>query len=506
MGILTLSRPSYSGMLLYTDNGRCSWVGRDDFSVCKGQYAQNKAVAVVPGILESWEQPDPTSYVFKVRKGVLWPAIPPLARPDREVTAEDIVWFLETTKDQGILKGNFSLVKSFQAIDRHTLKITMTAPNADFLKNMAHTSMGIFPKECHAEKDCLGTKLISPGPFLMKESIPREKVIFERNPEFHLKGLPYTDRLTALHITDASVQKSAFVTSKLDSFIAQRDAEADNLLKQIPGSQLHAQGGIGGVTITWRIQLKGPLADVRVRRAMAMTMDHPTMWEASNDGFNVFTPLISRDYFGAEFYMTVDQAGDSYQYNPEAAKKLLAEAGYASGFKVPVFFSSFGGLYYDQMLFLQSQWKRHLGVDLEIKVIDSASLLNSFYAGTWEGFYNQGACWIRGCWGTADDAFQQFIKGSPQNVQKIDDPFIEDIYLKQRGEMDPAKRVKLLWEFDQYELTKLYQLRIGVATGRVIMQPWEMNGASHETMWFVALNGPTWQGMHDTSKYPGGKK
>ncbi|MBM3945773.1 MAG: ABC transporter substrate-binding protein [SAR202 cluster bacterium] len=507
LSIPALNRPSTSGMLLYTDMGRCSWVGRDDFSVCKGEQARNKAIVVVPGILQKWEQPDPVTYVFTVRKGVLWPAAPPMARVNRELTADDVVFFLDVTRRDGIVKSNFTLVKTIDAPDRYTVRITLAEPNADFLKNMAHTSMGIFSRECYEEKGCMDEiKTKSPGPFLVTDYQPRIRLALDKNPEFYLKGLPYLDKLTVLSVPDVSTQKAAFLTGKNDFFSGSRLSETEDLLRRVPGAQVHAQGGTGGVTVTLRPQIKGPLGDVRVRRAMSMTMDHPSLWEASIDGFSLFVPLISRDYFGEEFYMTLQQAGEFYQFNPERAKALVTEAGYPQGFATSLLITSSSGRFYDESLFLQSQWKRHLGVDVSIKVVDGVTFNNQFYAGSWEGLVHHGTSWIRSAWGTADDAFAQFIKGSPQNVQGLDDRFLNEIYPRQRAELDPAKRVKLLWEADQYELTQTYQLRIGVASTFTFMQPWELNGASHETNWFTSgPAGVTWMAMHDTSKYPSGR-
>jgi peptide/nickel transport system substrate-binding protein len=510
LDLLVLNRPSHAGMLLYTDMGRCSWVGRQDFSACKGEQAHNKALLIVPGIFQRWDQPDPTTYVFTVRKGVLWPAVPGvMTRTDREVTAQDIAFFLDVTRREGILKTNFLLVKAIEASDRYTVKVTMLEPHSDFIRHMAHTSMGIFPKECYEHPTCLKAGFfhsVSPGPFLLKEAETRVKLIFDKNPEFHLKGLPYVDRLSVINVTDPAALSAAFRSGQNDNISSVNLTEAEKLLRELPGTQLHAQGGIGGVTITLRPLLKGPLADVRVRRAMAMTIDHPTLWEVGNGGFTVLTPLISRDYFGEEFYMTLEQAGEWYQFNPERAKKLMAEAGYPNGFATQYVTTSTSGQHYDFGLHLQAQWKKYLGIDLKVLPVDFTSYNNQFYGGAWEGLIGTGACWIRSCWGIADDAFAQFLKGSPQNVQKLADPIIEEMYLKQRRELDPAKRVKLLWEFDQYEATQLYQIRLGVASILGMMQPWEMNGASHETAWFIALNGPTWLAMHDTSKYPGGKR
>jgi hypothetical protein len=186
---------------------------------------------------------------------------------------------------------------------------------------------------------------------------------------------------------------------------------------------------------------------------------------------------------------------------------LLAEAGYPDGFKTKLTITStLVGYQANQALWMQSQWKKYLNIDLDLPTVDAATNTTLFLEGSWEGFYNAQCCWIPSCWGTADDCFAQFVQGSPQNVQKIRDEKIEEFHRKQRGELDPAKRVKILWEFDEYERSQVYQLRTGFCSFITIMQPWEMNGANHDTMYFTAFNGPTWLGMHDANKYPSGRR
>ena len=100
--VLSTSHGGYMGLFFYLDMGRCSYVGRDaDFSICKGQRSEPEDMVIVPGIFQKWEQPDPATYIFQVRKGVLWPATPPMARSNREVTAEDIAFYMNVVRKEG---------------------------------------------------------------------------------------------------------------------------------------------------------------------------------------------------------------------------------------------------------------------------------------------------------------------------------------------------------------------------------------------------------------------
>lgn len=501
--LLFLSRPTTSGMLLLLDMGRCSLVGRTDYSRCNGQVGKNNTTAIIPGLFERWEQPDPMTYVFTLRKGVLWPAAGPMKRSDREVTSEDIVWFMEYVRTKNILRDNLVLVDSIQAPDRYTVRVRMKQPHADFLLNIAHTSMGVFPKECisvEGKFECLSTNWVSPGPFRLKTDELRVRGVWEKNPEFYLKGLPYFDRVVASALNDPASQKAAWLTGQLDTYITASVTEMRDLSKRIAGSQVEAQVTNGGLNAL-RFNFTGPLSDARVRRALAMTIDHPGMWQTARDGFDYFPPLVPKNYFGENFFMYLDLAGENYQLNPTRAKQLLQEAGFGGGFTVTLNTSQSSGPGYDMFLWIQSQWKRQLNVDLKINTLDRTTLAASFNEGKWDGLIAVSG-WNLTFWPDADTPFLQMIKGSRQNIEKIDDPKINDLFVRQRSELNPAKRTALLWEYESYEVTQIYALRLGSIAQFMIHQPFEMNGASHTVAYYVVFNGPTWLGMHDLAKAP----
>ena len=500
--VQSLGRPSYAGMLLLIDMGLCSMVGRDqDFSTCKGEYGRWGEIKIIPGIFQQWQQTDPVTYVFNLRKGVLWPAIAPMNRMDREVTADDIVWFLDITKREGTLGDNFGSVQAFEAVDRYTVRLKLTEPDAELLRNMAHTSMGIFPKECYEEKGCLGEKQITPGPFLLTENILRQRATLEKNPEFHLKGLPYVDRAVMVSITDPGAMKSAFITGQLDAlYLASTASENESILRQLPDATLHSVGILAGAQ-AFMPQLKGPFADLRVRRALAMAMDLPSAWQA-REGFTTFPTLVSRDFFGADFYMTLDQASDWYQFSPQRAKQLLAEAGYPNGFSTSLTVAFSSGALYDMVLIVQGNWKQHLNVDMQIKVVDATAWSSALYGKSWaEMIYMRPH--NLGYWGGANVGVVRHVTGSKVNLQNMSDPVIDEIYRKQKGELDPAKRATLLWQFEQREMDQLYVFRLEMLFGLALKRGWELNGMSHEVAYFTGItNGPGWLSMVDPSRQP----
>ncbi|MBM3946100.1 MAG: ABC transporter substrate-binding protein [SAR202 cluster bacterium] len=486
------------GRLLYFDQGLCSWVGRDgDFSTCKGQYAVNDAVLIVPGIFQRWEQPDPVTYIFHVRKGVLWPVVPPMARTDREVTAEDVKWYIDIQQREGVYKDSFVDVKSTEATDRYTLKVNMLAPLPDFLRSIAQSGIGLFPKECYDEKGCLGQKLITPGPWLVKEYTARQKLVYEKNPEFFFKGLPYVDRWVILQITDPASQKTAFITGQVTNYRSYQRDEALSVGARVPGYKIHLQYNAAG-PIGFRAKLDGPFADVRVRRALMMALDLRGLWELASSGNGVVPTEFGRDLFGfgKSFYFTLDNATEWYQYNPERAKRLLAEAGYPNGFTTKMATSSASGVLYEFILGVQGEWKKNLNIEMPIQAVDAIAFRNLLTEKKWEGMhFSAGA----GAWTDGNTGFLTLLKGSPFNYQDIDDPVINDLYLKARRELDPDKRAALIWQAEQHEMNQIYWFRLDQHFPYDLMQPWEMNGASHAWDFYYSL-GVVWLTMLDPDK------
>src|SRR5262247_1629353 len=98
-------------------------------------------------LAESWSQPDETTYVFKLRKGVRWHPKPPVN--GRELTAEDVVFTFQRalTIAGNPTRATFEEIDKVDALDRHTVRITLKAPYAWFLDAVAHTTAPIVARE-----------------------------------------------------------------------------------------------------------------------------------------------------------------------------------------------------------------------------------------------------------------------------------------------------------------------------------------------------------------------
>jgi ABC-type transport system substrate-binding protein len=94
----------------------------------------------------------------------------------------------------------------------------------------------------------------------------------------------------------------------------------------------------------------------------------------------------------------------------------------------------------------------------------------------------------------------QEVSWSPMNFNKVNDAKIDELYIKQRRELDPVKRRELHWEYQRYTWTQFYSIPWGGFPVVEVMQPWELNANSHTYASLGATNGATWTHMFDLAK------
>src|SRR5499426_2328629 len=163
-------------------------------SYCMSRLVKVKAgPSVVPGtqplegdLAESWTQPNDTTYVFKLRKGVRWHPKPPVN--GRELTAEDVKYTYERFLS---LKTNpnrpaLEQVDKIDVIDPHTVRFVLKEPFAWFLENLASTSMWIIPKESVEKFGDLKKpeSIVGTGPWMLERYEPGTRLTYTRNPNY----------------------------------------------------------------------------------------------------------------------------------------------------------------------------------------------------------------------------------------------------------------------------------------------------------------------------------
>ncbi|MDN8614828.1 ABC transporter substrate-binding protein [Variovorax ginsengisoli] len=300
---------------------------------------------VVPGLAESWTiSPDGTEYTFKLRQGVKWHNTAKSFKPTRDFNADDVIFMMERQWKENdpyfkVTSPNHSyfndmgmpkLLKSIDRIDDHTVKFVLNKPEAPFLANLAMPYAGIQSKEYaiamlkagtpeKIDQDPIGT-----GPFYLVQYQKDAIVRFKAFPQYW-GGKAKIDDLIFAITPDASVRWAKLQKGECHVMPYPNPADLDAIRKD-PNVQVLEQAGLNVGYLAYNTQKK-PFDDVRVRKALNMAINK----KAIIDGVYLTTGVAAKNPIPPTMWSYNDAIKDD-PYDPEAAKKLLAQAGYPDGF------------------------------------------------------------------------------------------------------------------------------------------------------------------------------
>ena len=205
---------------------------------------------VEPDLAERWEEPDDTTYVFYLRRGVKWHNKPPVN--GRELVAEDVKFTFDRFLSE---KGNPSRyfldsVDRVEVVDRYTVKFVLHEPFVWLLDMLASaTSMWIIAPEVAQQYGDLKKveTAIGTGPFILERYEPNVKTVFRRNPDYFVPGLPYVDGVEWLVVEDESTGLAMYRTGQIDAGPGLqwdvRQADLDSLKQSHPTAALPRYAG-----------------------------------------------------------------------------------------------------------------------------------------------------------------------------------------------------------------------------------------------------------------------
>ncbi|MCC7327728.1 MAG: ABC transporter substrate-binding protein [Burkholderiales bacterium] len=299
---------------------------------------------VVPGLAESWDiSPDGTVYTFKLRRGVKWHN-QRAWKPTRDFNADDMIFMLERQgrEDNPYFKvtssnhsyyndmGMGKLIKSIQKVDDYTVRITLNKPEAPFLSNLAMEYAGVQSKEYADAMLKAGTpekidqEPIGTGPFYLVQYQKDALVRYKAFPQFW-GGKAKIDDLVFAITPDASVRWAKLQKGECHVMPYPNPADLDAIRKD-PNVTVLEQPGLNIGYLAYNTTKK-PFDDVRVRKAINMAINK----KAIIDGVYLTTGVAAKNPIPPTQWSYNDAIKDD-PYDPAAAKKLLAEAGYPNGF------------------------------------------------------------------------------------------------------------------------------------------------------------------------------
>jgi peptide/nickel transport system substrate-binding protein len=416
---------------------------------------------IEPDLAESWSQPSDTTYLFKLRRGVRWHPKPPVN--GRELTAEDVKYtyerfLLPANPNRGLLEQ----VDKIEAVDKHTVKFTLKEPFAWFLDALASTSTWIIAKEAVEQfgdlkkpESCIGT-----GPWMLERYEPSVRLIWVRNPNYFIPGLPYVDGVDMTLETDPTTALAGWLAGKFDFApeygMVVRRSDLDVVKPRKPGLQMQDHLVVFG-GIWWFKLEQDPFKDVRVRRALAVATNWKEVLETNSwsQGHGVPNPAVPAAL--KEWSIPIDQLPPEgrrlYDFDPGEAKRLLAQAGLPSGFKTTLETTGgYGPDYLDAVQVGLSNWKK-AGIEAELKLKEYGAFVSSTIFGRFEKMGSG----LFGAWADPDGyLYRYFVPGQALNASGVNDPKLTEMIKLQRRTFNVAKRREIVYDIQRYISQHVY--------------------------------------------------
>ena len=351
-------------------------------------------------LAESWETPDPLTYIFHIRQEVHWHDKPPMN--GRELTADDVVYTFQRnsalgdfTEDLQVQSAAFTLPwESVEATDKYTVVMKMTEPSLGALRTIITQAMHwILPPEVIEQHGDYADwrNVVGTGPMMLTDYVEGVSKTYTRNPDYWgydekypENRLPYLDEVRRLYMAEEATRISALRSGKVDMLhqtgggaISSLDV-VRSLQRTNPDIEIspYVQGSYQSFTLNIR---NAPIDDIRVRHALQMALDLETISDTYYAGYARWK---DPSFNGVKGYYTPfeewpEELKQYYRYDPEGAEKLLDEAGYPRGadgvrFKVIYDHRDIMDLGYAE---IAAGYWADIGVDVTINIVDTATIV-----------------------------------------------------------------------------------------------------------------------------------
>lgn len=300
-------------------------------------------INAIPGLAESWSvAEDGVTWTFNLRKGVKFHDGSPF-------TAKDVVFTFDRLPKVLNSPSSFEkflrLIDDVTVVDDYTLRIKAKSPSPLLLNDLEQ--IAIVPAALGLQQASAyntGAAMIGTGPYKFAEWKQGDRVVLTANADYWGEK-PLWDKVTFKALTNAAARTAALLAGDVDviNFVPTVDikrlkADSRVTVYQRAGNRLlyyHLDQqsrpspmvrGLDGKPLD-----KNPLADVRVRKALSKAINRDAIVDRIMDGIGIKASQVMADSF-----LGTNPDLKPEPYDPEAAKKLLAEAGYPNGFGLTV--------------------------------------------------------------------------------------------------------------------------------------------------------------------------
>src|SRR5271169_1338664 len=381
-----------------------------------------------PWLAESWEIPDPQTYVFHLRKGAHF-------HNGQLLTARDVKWTFDSLlmgKIRSSKVATYNKIERIDASDEYTVIFRLKEPTASLLWNLSDGAIGIVP---YGSGENFNQHPIGSGPFRFVSAQQDKEVVIERNLDYWAEQ-PHIQRVLFKVIPDATTRALELRKHSADLTINSLTADTVVALRSDPG--LDVIQAPGTIYAYIAMNLRDPiLKDVRVRQAMAYAIDvkpiiRYLLRNQAQPAFSILPPE----------HWAYDGDVRRYPYDPAQARELLDEAGYRpqAGIRFHITMKSSSDDATRLMAVVLQQQLREVGIALDIRTFEFATFFSDITKGAYQLYSLR---WIGG--NQDPDIFEYVFDSAsfpPKRANRTfySNPRVDELIREGRTTLDQDKR------------------------------------------------------------------
>lgn len=427
-----------------------------------------------PSLAQSWKWVNDTTLEVQLRPGVRFADRPPVN--GREITADDVAYSFTVQGPKNNILGPFLglHLNKVEVVNKGTVRFMLLQPNAFFIDRGLNRFAYVVPKEAFDAKGKIteAAMNIGAGPFLLDEYKPGVSVTYSKNSKYWRPGLPYVDKVDIKIIRDVATQMAMLRSKKLDYTYWQ--AQHPFILearKTLQDYDVQVCPKPNPPIIGMRHDQK-PFDDVRVRRAVSMAVDREGVLKSVYLGLGQQVSSTVSGAYG-QMFLAPDKlppdAQQYLQYNPQAARKLLAEAGYPNGFKTRVWATpTFGNVFMGMAESLVASLNA-IGIDAQIYVPEYTIFYEKKNAGTFDGLivaWSSGQSVHEAVW----DNYYYSGYGGPQ-YHYVRSP-LDEMIEKLNVAYDVKEQLRIVQQIQTYAATNIPMLAMPATLDAGVSGKW----------------------------------
>lgn len=414
---------------------------------------------LVGGLAKTWKAMDDTTWRFTLRKGVKFHNGEPF---DADAAKFSLDRLLDPATKSPIVELKF--VTGVTVVDDSTIDVKTKTPDPLIPAKVSLFGGVMVPPAYIQDKgdEHFAQNPVGTGAFTFDHFERDSEVALRANEDYYL-GAPKIKKLEFRPIPNPSTAVSSLQAGELD-MVTGVTSDATQQLEGDDSVDVTTHPGIRSYYLSLDTLSDGPLADKRVRQALNYAVDVPQLIDTVLGGAATqIATIIPPQNFG------YDPSVKPYSHDPDKAKDLLTQAGYADGFSTQLTGQNSDGPIV-QAIAGQLQ---AVGVDAEVKLLDPGTyengLLSDNSADLGPMFYVGNTAWTM----DASNNVQSYVK-SDRRQSRWNDPEADKLVTIEETSVDPAKRKQALAKLQQlmskdapfvylYAVENLYAMKNGVS-------------------------------------------